>query len=197
MAGTGSSSQGAALVGPRPASEEPPPRLWGWGWGLQTQPPPLCRGRGRQATSTALWQLIPWAPDAEAGSGRLPGASSPVAVLPERPGIVSYQVQAGAGRGGGVLFFCPRCHSFLSSSVSVASSPPRRFGLCSWIKLGTCPSLEPSATHGPRGTSGTPPGRDVRCPEPHLCQVPQSRSRETETCGSWEAQLRPPRSAPP
>lgn len=102
---------------------------------------------------------------------------SPVAVLPERPGIVSYQAQAG-GRGGGRLFFCPLRHSFLSSSVSVTSNPPRRIMLCSWIKLDNCPSLKPGATHGPRGASGVPPGGGVTCAEPHLCRVPQSRNRE-------------------
>lgn len=71
-------------------------------WELQTQPPPLCWGRGRRATSTALWHFIPRAPDGDAGCGRLPGALlSAVAMLPERPGIVSYQVR---GRGGGALF---------------------------------------------------------------------------------------------
>lgn len=39
------SSQGAAPVGPRPASEKTLPHPWAWG--LQTQPPPLCWGPGR------------------------------------------------------------------------------------------------------------------------------------------------------
>lgn len=95
-----------------------------------------------------------------------------------RKGPELFPTRLRPGAGGGRLFFCPLRHSFLSSSVSVTSNPPRRIMLCSWIKLDNCPSLKPGATHGPRGASGVPPGGGVTCAEPHLCRVPQSRNRE-------------------
>lgn len=96
------SSPGAAPVGPRRGSEKTPPRPRVWG--LQTQPPPSRWGRGRQATSTALWQLIPWAPDGAAAV--CPGPRCPRWQCSRKgPELFPTRLRRGAERGA--LFLSP------------------------------------------------------------------------------------------